>query len=86
MSDEVELHDPKYTDKHVLKSYTNSVNRNIESIIQYTKETRKMLRELEKAVKALRAELNQKNAEIQSLNARIAQLQVQRFSGGPTTV
>ena len=80
------LHDPKYTDKHVLKAYTSSTTKNIQSIVQYTKETRKMLRDLEKTLKNMQFELQQKSQEIQGLNARIAVLQQKTFAGGTTSV
>jgi hypothetical protein len=73
------------TDKHIVLASEEVQRRNLVSIRDYTKETRNIVRDLEKKVILIQKELINKNAEIQGLNARIAQLQIKKFSGGPTT-
>lgn len=58
--------------------------RNVKAAVDYSNETRKMLRETEEVVKQLKNMVVQQNSEISQLRAQMTTLLIEKYNGKAT--
>jgi phage host-nuclease inhibitor protein Gam len=64
------------------KAFEETSTRNIQTILEYSKETRRLNRELEEKVKCMEASLIAYDSKIVALQSQISYIQTKVFSGG----
>ena len=69
-------------EKEMRLAFEEVVNRNVNSVIEYTKKTREMVRKLEKRIEKLESVIQNKDEEILQLRNQLAAVQTIVFSGG----
>ena len=58
--------------------------RNVRAAVEYSNETRKLLRETEAQVEQLKGMVQQYKTELQQLRSQVTMLLVQKYNGKPT--
>lgn len=69
-------------DLELMAAFEETITRNVTTIQEYTKETRKLVRELENRVKQLKDLVVQKDTEVKELRQQVSLLQGKLYAGG----
>lgn len=64
------------------KAFEDVIRKNVETIVNYSKDTREKFRDLETKFKQLEATVEQRDNAIAQLKQQVANLQTKVFSGG----
>jgi len=69
-------------EKELKKAFEEVTTRNVMTVIAYSKETRRELREMREKIFSLEAELRAQKAQIEQFKIQLAGVQTKLFSGG----
>lgn len=69
-------------ERELKKAFEEVTKRNVLAILEYSKETRVLIRETREAVERLRTEVRELSQELEKLKLSISRLQQKIFSGG----
>ena len=70
------------TDKDFRKAFEDVTNKNIETVIKFTKETRIMFQEMKEELTVAHNKIKMQNETIEQFRIQLAGLQTKVFSGG----
>jgi predicted RNase H-like nuclease (RuvC/YqgF family) len=69
-------------EKEMKKAFEEVTTRNVKTVIEYSKKTREIVREMELEIKRLGAELSAQKAIIEQFKIQLAGVQTKLFSSG----
>lgn len=70
------------SDKELRKAFEETTNRNVKMILDFSKETRRLVRELSEKVDDIQKKDQGKGLEIDGLRKQLTAIQVRLYTGG----
>lgn len=77
-----ELYTMETGELHLRKAFEDTTTQNVKTVIDYSTQTRDLIRQAEKSIKELKGMIHTRDAEMQDMKKQISLLQAALYTGG----